>query len=307
MSKKVKVIALFISDVHLSLTPPIWRSNEPDWLAAQQRPFDELKELQEELGGPPIFCAGDLFDRWNSPPELINWAMKHLPYMHCIPGQHDLPDHDLSQIHRSAYWTLVSASVIHDMRDGRTYSIDQFVNDKEVCVHEFPFGVEVKPPKNQKHFSVALIHEYHWINSTGYKGAPQESHAGNLTSMVRGYKWIVCGDNHLPFLTQGFWNCGCFIRRKSDEEYYKPSIGMLTETGQMLPHSLDLSEDKHLNVEDWEHKTRSSQDPTFLEDLEALDSATVDFRDALQRYIRDHRTDLAIKREIMKALPNEQA
>src|SRR4030042_1550393 len=99
--KDDKVIALFCSDLHLSLTPPVFRSNEPDWLTAQQRPLDELRALQSKHQCP-IFCAGDLFDKWYGGPkehacELVNWAIKHMPYMHCIPGQHDLPEHDLTQ------------------------------------------------------------------------------------------------------------------------------------------------------------------------------------------------------------------
>ncbi len=47
-------------------------------------------------------------------------------------------------------------------------------------------------------------------------------------------------------------NAGCFIRRHSNEENYKPRIGMLTEDGRIISHYLDTSKDKHLSNEDTE-------------------------------------------------------
>jgi hypothetical protein len=40
-----KPIAIFCSDIHLSLMPPVYRMNEPDWVAAMQKPLDELNGL----------------------------------------------------------------------------------------------------------------------------------------------------------------------------------------------------------------------------------------------------------------------
>ena len=78
MSKETRVIAILCADVHLSLNPPVWRSNEPDWFAAMKRPLDEIKELQKKNHDCPVFCAGDIFHKWDSPAELINWAIDNL-------------------------------------------------------------------------------------------------------------------------------------------------------------------------------------------------------------------------------------
>ena len=112
------VIALLVGDIHLSAKAPLCRAKEPDWFEAMARPLMELVDLQKQIGKesdgiPPILCAGDVFDRWNSPPELINFALEYLPpQMYSIPGQHDLPNHNYNEIDRSAYWTLVAANKI---------------------------------------------------------------------------------------------------------------------------------------------------------------------------------------------------
>src|SRR4051812_12555947 len=70
-----KVNSLWCSDIHLSHKPPIARSAEPCWYSAMQRQLDELRSVALELD-VPIFVAGDIFDRWNPPPELINFAIR---------------------------------------------------------------------------------------------------------------------------------------------------------------------------------------------------------------------------------------
>ena len=115
MRQKTRVVAIACADIHLQHTAPICRSGEPDWYAAMARPLEELRGLQENYDCP-ILCAGDVFNHWNNcPPELINWAIKHLPKMYAIPGQHDLPQHRLDDVRKSAYWTMVEAGVIENL------------------------------------------------------------------------------------------------------------------------------------------------------------------------------------------------
>ena len=53
-----------------------------------QRSLEQIRDLQKEFDCP-VICAGDIFDKWNSPPELINFAYDNLPEIYAIPGQHD--------------------------------------------------------------------------------------------------------------------------------------------------------------------------------------------------------------------------
>jgi hypothetical protein len=120
---KAEPIAVLCSDIHLSLKQPPCRAD--DWLSVQKGYLVQLKSLacaakelwlgnRNTTGRPiPILCAGDIFDKWNSPPELIRFALEHLPDgMICVPGQHDLPNHSFEEIHRSAYGVLREAGKI---------------------------------------------------------------------------------------------------------------------------------------------------------------------------------------------------
>ena len=100
---KKKPVALVCSDIHLCHTRPTSRSAEPDWYEAMARRLHQVDEIAS-YQQVPVLCAGDVFDRWNSPPELINFAIKNMPPMWAVPGQHDLPHHRLDEVHRSGLW-----------------------------------------------------------------------------------------------------------------------------------------------------------------------------------------------------------
>jgi hypothetical protein len=72
--------------------------------------------LKGRLGNPPIVYVGDIWDHYRQPPEAINWAIRELPKGYAIPGQHDLRHHNYEDIKKTAYWTLMEAGVILDMR-----------------------------------------------------------------------------------------------------------------------------------------------------------------------------------------------
>src|ERR1700722_8447281 len=101
-----EVIAITISDVHLSPKAPSFRSTEPDWYAYQDRVLDQVNYWSEKYE-VPVLAAGDICDYWLSPPEMINRVSKKIKGWYSIPGQHDLPNHQYHDIHRSAYQTLV--------------------------------------------------------------------------------------------------------------------------------------------------------------------------------------------------------
>src|SRR3990172_3116798 len=110
LSQQAQPIAILTADWHLSHKPPIFRSTEPDWYAAMQRPLDEIISLSV-IHHCPVLCAGDIFHKWNSPPELINFVMSQADCTKLtIAGQHDLPNHNFREIERSAYWTLDKGS-----------------------------------------------------------------------------------------------------------------------------------------------------------------------------------------------------
>jgi DNA repair exonuclease SbcCD nuclease subunit len=284
----------------LQSTAPVWRSNEPDWYAAMQRPLDEVKKLQE-ICNCPIFCAGDVFNHWDSSAELINWAIEHLPPILAIPGQHDIPNHNLKDIHRSAFRTLALAERIFLLKTNRMETFPGMV------VASFDYGQKMTPCVKNIPFDpvkIAIAHEYRWIQGHSYPNAPLESKLSEVDYL--GYNTIIFGDNHSGFTTEigrtTIFNCGCLIRRKSDEVDYKPQVGLILRTGKVLPYYLDTSKDKYLKIADDIIETEDFNMKEFITELEKLGDSALDFNEAMKQYFEKHKTDSSIRKVIIKAM-----
>jgi len=298
------VIAVLCSDLHLSHTAPLARSSEPSWYDAMARVLGELSALAEKHNAP-VICAGDIFDRWNSPPELINFAIKHLPKMYAIPGQHDLPHHQLEDIRRSAYWTLVEAAVILPINERHMVG--------DIVLWGFPWGKDIAFSELWRDGSteavhIAVAHQYVWEGQCKYDGAPKEKHISNLVKQLKGYDVAVFGDNHKGFQAQAgdctVFNCGTFIRRKADEIGYKPQVGLLYDNGTVEIHYLDTSQDKIEAVE--KSAANDELDITaFVEELNKLGGDSLDFQTAVERYVEKHGVKKPIREIIQRVLEGE--
>ena len=196
-NKVKKVLAILCSDLHLSHTPPSIRTATPDWYEVMEHYLCQLRDLQTKYDCP-VICAGDLFDNWHSPPELINFAIDHLPSkMFCVPGQHDLPNHSYSEMHRSAYWTLVKAKRIVNLHPSTPVEAGN-----NLTLHGFPWGEELYDlKKDDNRIHIAVIHKYIYKNKrTAFYGVNKNSHVNKIKSQLKGYDAAVFGDNHISWI-----------------------------------------------------------------------------------------------------------
>lgn len=309
-----KLIAVLCGDIHLSSKPPLYRSTEKDWYETQKGYLEQLQQLSYQsvkenyLGTVwdssrkvPIFCAGDVFDRWNSSAELINFALKYLPHMYAVPGQHDLPHHSYADIRKSAYWTLVEAKKITNVE-----GVHDLLGIK---IHGFPWGKKVSTPKEYcaLQLDIALIHRYVWIPNHGYPGA---EFTGRIDSMnwqedLIGYDVAVFGDNHIPFDAKAkkcvVYNCGGFMIRKSDDKH-KPSVGLLYSDGTVKRHYLDISKDSYLQKEKAKEIAGSIGLESFLEELTSLGDSALNFAESINRILERKKVSEEVKKLILSAM-----
>lgn len=300
-------IAILCSDLHLSLQAPACRADK-NWLDAQA---DFLAQLNETASGLPVLCAGDIFDRWNASPELINFALRHLPDgMICVPGQHDLPNHNMEEMHRSGYGVLVEAEKIFDLSKGRGSKYEHILG---FTIDGFGWNEPITPPRiNRKEdLHIALVHKYVWWGDAKYPGAPEEANLGNLNEAIHKYDVAVFGDNHKGFhVRQVFkselvvFNCGGFIRRKSDEINYKPQIGILYSDGTIKPHYLNTTKDRfHEKPKGREEIAVNMRD--FISSLENLGEHGLSFREAVLRQLKEDVIEPETREAVLRALEDK--
>lgn len=296
-------IALLVADLHLSHQVPAARSNEADWYAAQKRMLTQLADLAGGLQ-VPIFCAGDIFDRWNSPSELVNFALEWLPEMWAIPGNHDLPNHSYKDMRRSSFWTLVEARRVRLLQPSCPVTIPGRI---PLTIHAFPYGFPMKrlTAPHDLGLEIAVTHQYVWQSKARYEGASHEQHFNAHRDSFIGYDVVAIGDNHQPWEYAGqgntfVYNCGCLQRRRQDERHIKPSVGVLHADGTVTRQYLDISKDKFIDAEPV--PTSSIDLSGVVEGLVSLKSGVVDFEASLRRLAEQHGLDEITKQAILQAL-----
>ncbi len=312
----MNVIAILTSDWHLCHKAPIARSAEPDWYAAMRRPLCEITQLASKYNAP-VIIAGDIFDRWNSPPELINFALDELdgfriengnfPNLYAIPGQHDLPNHRLDEVKRSAYYTLLVTGIFKNLEKWEFFCSDA------LSISAFAWGEEIIPhdqdrqPENDR-IQLAVVHSYIWKDGCSYPGADEKQKIGGYGKSLEGYDAAVFGDNHKGFKTNSnikphIINCGTLMRRKIDEIDYQPQVGLLLDDGDIIAHHLDVSKDKFIDVDEAREKEKQEIDATqFLTELKNLGADSLDFRDAVHKYMNKKNVSEDVRENVLGAI-----
>lgn len=300
------VVAICCSDIHLSHVPPKLRRTEPNWYAAMARPLGQIRELAG-FHQCPIIVAGDVFDDgWRThkcPPELINFAIKHLPPCYAIPGQHDLPNHRYEDMERSGYWTLVQAGVIKDLHPGVPVAVGPLV------LHGFPWGFPVRKRDvtGDLALHVAVVHSYIWdCDEHAHPGAALDNHLS--VAEFEGYDTVIVGDNHKGFVNGRVMNCGTSMIRKADEVGYRPAVGLLHSDGSVSPHYLDMSQDRYDVSSEVDQTPRSIEGvKKFVDELSGLGGQELyDFRDALVQALKTRYSGVAgdVRDAVLRSVQN---
>ncbi len=309
-NEKSDVVALLIADLHLSLNAPLARAEKDDWLKVTQRQLRQVSRLAEKHQCP-VICSGDIWDTPCPAIELVNWSLTYLPQMYAVPGNHDLKNHSLEDIRKTAFWTLVEAGKIIYLEPGKC--VEHNTGKAILGMWGFPWGVPVEPLEkpNDMMIEIAVVHSYLWGGKDGHPGAKLEDKLSNQLKLLKGYDAALYGDNHSQIFRRGgriqLLNPGAFMRRKRDEMDHDPCVGLLHSNGKITRHYLDVSRDRFVDDSELAGKIEGEGiDATeFMEELANLSDAAVSFTEALKRRCEKEDVSKGVKQIIMEASKDE--
>jgi len=301
---KEEPIAVLCSDIHLCHTPPTARSAEPDWYAAMGRGLGQLQELAD---GKPVICGGDVFDRWNPPPRLINFALLHLPRpFYTVYGQHDLPYHNTSLSDFTGLYTLVEAGKVSHLYPGSQEYVHTI--NGGIDIRGFDWGEELEGPEHPTPdggFPMLVAHRYVWKPGCSYPGAPDTGKVSGLKESLAGYELALFGDNHIPFTAMS-GNCqvvnpGCLIPRKQDEREHGGNVVLLYSDGSV--ELVRLDDKKDVWLDDDETVVYTDRDMEHLvQTMRELAADSMDFRKLVERYLDENDMDDMVRELLLKSL-----
>lgn len=303
MRKRNKdIVSIHVSDLHLSSKCPVSILTD-NWFDHMGYYLDQLIELCN-FNRCPLVIAGDVFHKWNSSAELINWTIKKFKLItygvYSIYGQHDMPYHSVKDMDKGSYNTLVYSGMVYPI------GIEKPTEFANVRLFGFPYGSDIYkcPIKRDPMFvNVAVCHKYLWMDSHGYVGAKKEDHVNSIKDMLSTYDVVHFGDNHSGFITSVgdtiVLNSGCLMKRTLGEIGYSPSIGLLLSNGKMIRRKLNTEIDKFVTPNNVEIDKKVIE---FVESISKLEGDSVNFESSLKEFFANNKVKKSVKRLILEAL-----
>ena len=288
------------ADLHLRPDKPACRAESlEDWISLQIDKLSYILDFAYEHDAE-VVIAGDICHRATGWPSwmfsrvintLSNWKIN----VYGIPGQHDLPYHQLSQLRRGNLGVLIEARVVRHIPD-------------KFCPYDgFPWGVDVVPSEDENDVAVAHMMVLKDRNSELWPGQIKETGAGTAEALLRKfprYKLIVTGDNHQPFAVQfrGRWlvNPGSMTRQRITETH-KPGFYYYEKESRSaeritLPHEDNLIDPR-----------TESRNAAWAGDMDAVgamldgveEGEELNFMSALVEYFKQRKTRAEVQRKIL--------
>lgn len=276
----MRIDALLLGDLHLwDLTPECRKDN---YFETALRKLAWVVEMANKWKCP-ILQAGDIFDRPNPPPRIINpviGVLRHLSHpFDCVAGQHDLQNHSMENYKDSGLATLEAAGVVNCIwkRDDITLYGESI---KGRC-----WGQELPTDAG-----ILIMHKMMW-------SAPitPDQKPGQALRWINKHKefamLVVSGDNHASFAHRTddgrlLVNPGSMMRMTGAQINHVPKV-YAWDCKQNIVHQcpipiFDVVTREHLDIA----KARDSKKTAFVASLKEDVEVSHLFKNNLKQVVR---------------------
>ena len=227
------------ADWHIRATKPRCRIDE-DWIQTQRLALNQIADIANS-NDCPVYVVGDLFHSHSDTSfevvQLIQEFANSLNHgMFILAGNHDLPHHNSSNLHKSAIGILLNCEKINFIQNNEYVSAGNF--DQETENKEIIFK--------------------HILCFPDLKSMPPNVNAVTAEDLLGEYdnaRWIFTGDYHHNFVYENkgrhVVNSGCLIRQVSDMKDYQCGVYVIdTDLNKIdfvpIVDDYDLVDDSHI-------------------------------------------------------------
>lgn len=299
--------AILSADWHIRPDIPIGRTD--DYFAAMERKVDFILALSKQYNCP-ILIAGDLGNKplnngW--PTWLLKWAIEKFKGhdIICIPGQHDLPNHQLNQWEKAGIGVLHAAGAIKLIGP---HDLDSDYIDDVFCLHAFPYSENLHTIQSEGLAlpKIALIHQIVIEGKPLWPG--QEADKGHqLLKKFPEYSIILTGDNHNAFTVEyeGRWliNPGSMMRNTADQADHKPRVYLWYADANSvepiyLPIELNVIDRTHIDIVQERDDRFNALITRVKNDVEIQ----LSYDQNIENYFQKYRTEKLVKEKVWGAV-----
>jgi len=301
--------AILSADWHLREDQPeAWQE---DYQAAQEDTLEYVANLQQKHECP-VLVAGDVFDRhgaslrkWVSP-GFLRWVMERMPEkVICVPGQHDLPQHNIHLYDKSCLAALEEAGRVTVLSDDHSMRIGAV----DGVLFGFPFGSKLcGNDKDEGGFPrlIALVHAMTYRRRRPFPGCTAPN-GNKLMGMMPGFDLILSGDNHQSFTVEKdgrlLVNPGSLMRMTAAQIEHEPRVYLWyaednTVDPVFIPQRPGAISREHIE----EIEARDERIEAFVEALEDDIEIGLSFEQNLKEFMNSNKTSKAVQDIVWKAV-----
>ncbi len=227
------VDAILCADIHMRPSTPQARTD--DFTESLFAKWAEINKLSHTYNAP-VLVAGDLGHK----PDWPGWLLRRfiqqttIEDLYVIPGQHDLPYHNIDNWHKSALGVLEAAEVLYFL-DGKGRS-PSHIEGTPIFLFDFPWGLgfdkrRIGPAPDDKDVrKAAMTHQLIMEgkdNKEDFPGSNAQFGKDVLMNNPR-FDLILSGDNHKPFVIEYdgrlLVNPGSMMRSNADQINHRPRV-----------------------------------------------------------------------------------
>jgi len=306
-----KPSALCASDLHWRIDRPICRTD--NFLEAQIQKGNLAKSICKKYD-IPMLVGGDVFEYSKNWPELIRIVLQSMPDFICIPGQHDLPKHNLELFGTSSLSVIEAAGkAIVFLQAGQTLdpSVLGWEDQKDWLITGFPFGIEPTSNRRRKNGKrlICMIHQLVTESKDPFPGANAEIGHKLLEKLV-GYDLIISGDNHQQFVStfdgRLLINSGSMTRQNADQMEHQPKFYLwFAEDNSyeeiIIPIDWSVVIRTHIETQ----KERDNRIDAYIDAMEHDYEVKLDFKSNLEVHIKGNNVEKEVESFIWGCLDGE--
>jgi predicted phosphodiesterase len=287
----MRVDAIFLSDVHIMERVPLCRTD--NFLNVIVNKMEQLKKVQEKYRCP-IFIGGDIFDvsRMAKASDVfwIKFFESFKNKIIAIPGQHDIPNHNIEKIFDSSLGVIDVAC--------ENFSLIPLAFEQLETFNWKFGGIKRK---------IGMIHKlFHHKKEDIIKDSSGNKLSSSAKVFLRKHldcDVILSGDNHKTFVVEYenkiLINPGSVFRMRADQIDHRPCVFLYdAEKNKVTPEYFQIKEDVVTREHLEKKEDRQDRMDAYINKLNEEENIGISFSKNLENIFKINKIEKAVQNKI---------
>ena len=287
--------AIITADIHCPQNPEYCpRCRTDNYWQAFCKKLEWLMDLQVKYKCP-IFDAGDFCNKYRLDPYVEAYLINKLKgKIFTIPGNHELPSHNINYIEKSSLNVLRAADKLSILGHSSIGYCISYI-DPDFTIVGIPYGVDIHSLPKSKLRDTETSYNILMMHTPVYQTPPRSSKIKYQKSLALLKAFpeadlIYTGHNHQSFITtymgRKLLNPGSLMRTNAEQVDYQPRVWLwYAEDNRLEPINVPITKGvvstKHL-VQQKAQEDRYAGYIEKLKDTESLKS--IKYKDNLDKF-----------------------